>query len=50
MIQEWKVKWGARIVAVLVVIGSAAALTSCGQRPHRVGSVNTEFKLIGPDH
>jgi CreA protein len=51
MIQEWKVKWGAGIVAVLVVIGAAAAtLTSCGQRPHRVGSVNTEFKLIGPDH
>jgi CreA protein len=50
MIQEWKVKWGAGIVAVLVVIGAAATLTSCGQRPHRVGSVNTEFKLIGPDH
>ena len=44
-------KWEAGIVAVLVVIGSAAVtLTSCGQRPHRVGSVNTEFKLIGPDH
>jgi len=51
MIQECKMKWGGGIVAVLVVIGSAAAtLTSCGQRPHRVGSVNTEFKLIGPDH
>jgi CreA protein len=51
MIQEWTVKWGVGIVAVLVVIGAAAAsLTSCGQRPHQVGSVNTEFKLIGPDH
>src|SRR6202140_4156325 len=48
--QESKVKWGTGIVAVLVVIGSVAALTSCGPKPHRVGSVNTEFKLIGPDH
>ena len=47
--QESKVKWGAGIVPVLVVIGSVA-LTSCGPKPHRVGSVNTEFKLIGPDH
>jgi hypothetical protein len=44
------VKWGAGIVAIGVAIGSAAIVTSCGQRPHRVGSVNTEFKLIGPDH
>src|ERR1700719_2069046 len=43
-------KWRAGIAAVLVVIGSVAALTSCGPKPHRVGSVNTEFKLIGPDH
>src|SRR5690349_13982228 len=40
----------AGIGAVLVVIGSVAAITSCGPNPHRVGSVNTEFKLIGPDH
>jgi catabolite regulation protein CreA len=45
-----KVRWGTGIVAVLVVIGSATALTSCEPKPHRVGSVNTEFKLIGPDH
>jgi CreA protein len=50
MTQESKVKRGAGIAAVLVMIGSAAALTSCGPKPHRVGSVNTEFKLIGPDH
>jgi CreA protein len=50
MTQGSKVKWGTGMVAVLVVIGSVAALTSCGQKPHRVGSVNTEFKLIGPDH
>src|SRR5215469_170299 len=43
-------KWGAGTAAMLVVIGSVAALTSCGRKPHRVGSVNTEFNLIGPDH
>jgi CreA protein len=43
-------QWGAGIVAVLVVIGSAAALASCEQKRHMVSSVNTEFKLIGPDH
>jgi len=43
-------KWGAGIAAMLVVIGSVAALISCGPKPYRVGSVNTEFKLIGPDH
>jgi CreA protein len=46
MISGWKIQW----VAVLVVIGSTAALASCKQKRHIVGSVNTEFKLIGPDH
>jgi CreA protein len=50
MTPGWKMQWGAGIVAVLVVIGSAAALASCEQKRHMVGSVNTEFKLIGPDH
>jgi CreA protein len=50
MSRKWKVQWGAKIVAVLVVIGSAAALASCEKKQHIVGSVNTEFKLIGPDH
>jgi CreA protein len=45
-----KVKWGATILAALVMIGSAAVLTSCEGKRHIVGSVNTEFKLIGPDH
>jgi CreA protein len=38
------------IVAILVAIGCVTALTSCNPRRHIVGSVNTEFKLIGPDH
>ena len=50
MTQRWKAPWGTWIVAALMVIGSAAALASCEQKPHVVGSVNTEFKLIGPDH
>src|SRR5580704_760374 len=52
MTYEWKgeVKWGVKIVALLVVIGSAVALASCEKKQHVVGSVNTEFKFIGPDH
>jgi CreA protein len=49
MTQGWKARWGARIMAALMVI-SAAALASCERKRHIVGSVNTEFKLIGPDH
>ena len=50
MIQGWKTQLGARIVAAVMVIGSAAVLASCEQKGHVVGSVNTEFNLIGPDH
>jgi CreA protein len=50
MSEKKKVKWGAEIAVVLIMIGSTAALISCGPKPHTVGSVNTEFKLIGPDH
>jgi len=45
--------WKAReriAIAILLAIGSAAGLTACGPKPHTVGSVNTEFNLIGPDH
>src|SRR5580704_17028346 len=50
MIEESRLRRGAGIALVLVMIGAAAGLTSCGPKPHTVGSVNTEFKLIGPDH
>jgi CreA protein len=50
MTQDWKVKWRARTVAVMIVIASAAAMASCEHKRHIVGSVNTEFNLIGPDH
>lgn len=50
IIQESKRKRGGAIAPVLIMIGVAAALTSCGPKPHTVGSVNTEFKLIRQDH
>jgi CreA protein len=33
-----------------LAISAILILTSCGPKRHIVGSVNTEFKLIGPDH
>jgi CreA protein len=49
MPQGCKIKLGAEIVAMLT-IAAAVALTSCEKKTHMIGSVNTEFKLIGPDH
>ncbi|HTT76406.1 MAG TPA: CreA family protein [Candidatus Binataceae bacterium] len=44
-------KFSGRGIAVVLVAGAAVmALASCGPKPHVIGSVNTEFKLIGPDH
>jgi CreA protein len=43
-------QWSTGIVVALVAMGSAAVSVSCEQKRHVVGSVNTEFKLIGPDH
>jgi CreA protein len=48
MTQRRKALRGKAIGAMLIV-ASAISLISCDHR-HRVGSVNTEFKLIGPDH
>jgi CreA protein len=50
MEKESKKQWGAGIAAVLVVIGCSVALLSCEPKRHIVGSVDTEFNLIGPDH
>ena len=35
---------------LMMLIALAFALGSCGPKRHVIGSVNTEFKLIGPDH
>lgn len=45
----WEIRLGVRFVAMLT-IASAIVLTSCEHKRHTIGSVNTEFKLIGPDH
>ena len=50
MPQDSEMNWSSRVVALLMIAVAAGALTSCGPKPHTVGSVNTEFKLIGPDH
>lgn len=43
-------KWRAALVLVSALVGIATVSASCGHRRHIVGSVNTEFNLIGPDH
>ena len=37
-------------IVTMITIASVVALTSCDHKRHVIGSVNTEFKLIGPDH
>src|SRR5580692_11344659 len=49
MADRCKARWNIPI-GVLLAIGLAASLTACGPKRHTVGSVNTEFNLIGPDH
>jgi CreA protein len=43
----WRIslRFGLAVLAIMTF-----ALVSCDSRPHVVGSVNTEFNLIGPDH
>ena len=47
MTQTSKLARRSLLIAMMVVVSTA--LTACNNR-HVVGSVNTEFKLIGPDH
>lgn len=35
---------------ILALVTSATMLTGCAHGPHEIGSVNTEFKLLGPSH
>src|ERR1700726_3029145 len=48
MTRAWK--WGVGIAAVLLVAELLLHWHHLSERRHVVGSVNTEFKLIGPDH
>lgn len=50
MRDEMKLRRPIKLAALLILLGSATTLISCGHKRHVVGSVNTEFKLIGPDH
>lgn len=50
MTQGSKVKWGAGVAATLLVLGLLLHWHHSGAKRNILGSVNTEFKLIGPDH
>jgi CreA protein len=50
MNQGWKVKWGVGFAAALVVFGLLVHWHHASENRNVLGSVNTEFKLIGPDH
>src|ERR1700691_5822099 len=50
MSQGWEVKWGRRVAAALVMLGLLVHWHNLRKTRSSVGSVNTEFKLIGPDH
>src|SRR5215469_1210185 len=46
MRQDRKILWTTAVVIIMLT----GTLFSCEQKRHVVGSVNTEFKLLGPDH
>ena len=50
MAKRWKASWVVGIVAVLVVVGMLIHWHHVNEKRHIVGSVDTEFNLIGPDH
>jgi CreA protein len=50
MTKRRRAQSGSTIVTILLIVAVVGALASCERKRHIVGSVNTEFKLIGPDH
>jgi CreA protein len=50
MSQGWKVKWGAGFAAALVMLALLVHRHNLSEKRNILGSINTEFKLIGPDH
>jgi len=50
MTQGSKVKWAAGFAATLLVLGLLLHWHHLSAKRNILGSVNTEFKLIGPDH
>jgi CreA protein len=49
-VKSWKVKWGVGLSATLIVLGLLLHWHRVSEKRNVLGSVNTEFKLIGPDH
>ena len=47
MTKRRRTQSGSRIVTILLMVAVVGALASCERKRHIVGSVNTEFKLIG---
>lgn len=50
MTQGSRVRWASGIVVGLVVLGLLLHWYHVSEKRNILGSVNTEFKLIGPDH
>jgi CreA protein len=48
--RRWGIHRNGSAVTVLLLMACVVTLASCERSRHIVGSVNTEFKLIGPDH
>ena len=48
--KSWKVKWGVGLSVTLVALGLLLHWHHVSERRNVLGSVNTEFNLIGPDH
>jgi CreA protein len=49
-VKSTKTKWGFGVAATLVVLWVLLDWHHVNERRNILGSVNTEFKLIGPDH
>ena len=50
MTQGSKVKWVVGVAAAMVVLGLLLHWHNVSEKRNILGSVNTEFNLIGPDH
>lgn len=43
-------KWSAAVAVILILVELVLHWQSLSERRHRIGAVNTEFQLLGPDH
>jgi CreA protein len=49
-VKSWKVKWAVGLVAAVALLGLLLHWHHLSEERNILGSVNTEFNLIGPDH